>query len=958
MISTQQQQQYPSLSEFKDELLPKLTKLSEHIGKDLITFIHSIVNQIDDTNENAPPKLKYDNTKNDSFSSTYSQAQKFLNDTSSMNYVLVETILLFKALKVSILNKNQNESQQALTYINERINIINNMDNTKNEIIIPYINILFTFESAVIAHYPSINECLLKFEKSQNKFILNHTLNNDVLYFNTTTNPELLAPFILNPLAFVHYLEYSIDLSFTFVNDVASVLSQYIKCLHLIMLFFEFKGNSKYNEIINTFTKAFIALSVEIVLKNKNDISNNNKLCLYSTLLKISYELVNIKSKEVYIFALLALLILTSCLSAVSDGGDNNNNVSHMLINMFNTVITSSKKPNVHLDYLIKEMKTNVNINNVDVIQVLLLGSLNKVLYQKYNKNFKEITDSLRYINIDDFLICDMFMYTSVYDKVTSTIKNFKQKLFWNYSEICRNLYLKKYEAPKIFKQSLLNQIQYVPDSKALLFYLAQYYYSNHNYRKTKMLLQKLLSNLIYIGDNPSQTFDEAIIDNNNQINFEIDTSALFMASRISILEEKYTQAKDYAVLNIQRLEKESETNNTSIQVNTNFRSRANFFLGLAYSKIAKTSLNSDDKYYYNELAKKYFEVANKVIEAKDKENLDYRYNYAYHLILLRRYVEASEYLSKCDEKSKNINISHLKILIKICSMHYQEALEEAKTVIKNVSKDTNAIFLNRIYLLYYYIKFYLLISYPSQQPEKERHTLITKFINVFKDIITAIEKCEKNNTERNSNKLDQQMKSLLMKVNNLETDKQSKHFSICKSNNKYELKYLQNFKIEFIKNTFLILDYLVDSKYFTSLSDNNFITLLKELENNSAGLSHEDNNSVLILALKAKLNNDFEKAESLFKKYVNNKPYDILGLKLYAKLLLDKKTNLSCVYTYCMNALKIDDTERDLWDILAQYYINQGEHVKYYECTMKEIANAKYHKTAFLYELMPQDLL
>jgi hypothetical protein len=58
------------------------------------------------------------------------------------------------------------------------------------------------------------------------------------------------------------------------------------------------------------------------------------------------------------------------------------------------------------------------------------------------------------------------------------------------------------------------------------------------------------------------------------------------------------------------------------------------------------------------------------------------------------------------------------------------------------------------------------------------------------------------------------------------------------------------------------------------------------------------------------------------------------------------------------MNALKIDDTERDLWDILAQYYINQGEHVKYYECTMKEIANAKYHKTAFLYELMPQDLL
>ena len=144
-----------------------------------------------------------------------------------------------------------------------------------------------------------------------------------------------------------------------------------------------------------------------------------------------------------------------------------------------------------------------------------------------------------------------MFMYTSAYDKVTSTIKNFKQKLFWNHSEMCRNLCLKKYETQKIFKQSLLNQIQYVPDSKALLFYLEQYYYSNHNYRKTKMLLQKLLSNLIYIGDNPFQTFDEAIIDNNNQINFEIDISALFMASRISILEEKYTQAKDYAILNM-----------------------------------------------------------------------------------------------------------------------------------------------------------------------------------------------------------------------------------------------------------------------------------------------------------------------------------------------------------------------------------------------------------------------
>ena len=48
------------------------------------------------------------------------------------------------------------------------------------------------------------------------------------------------------------------------------------------------------------------------------------------------------------------------------------------------------------------------------------------------------------------------------------------------------------------------------------------------------------------------------------------------------------------------------------------------------------------------------------------------------------------------------------------------------------------------------------------------------------------------------------------------------------------------------------------------------------------------------------------------------------------------------------MKALKLDEQERELWSILAEYYLLQNEDKKYYHCCVKEIENAKYFHSSF----------
>ena len=82
-----------------------------------------------------------------------------------------------------------------------------------------------------------------------------------------------------------------------------------------------------------------------------------------------------------------------------------------------------------------------------------------------------------------------------------------------------------------------------------------------------------------------------------------------------------------------------------------------------------------------------------------------------------------------------------------------------------------------------------------------------------------------------------------------------------------------------------------------------------------------------------------------------------MVGIKILTQLLLNEK-NYSDAYIFCMKGLKIDEKESDLWKMLSEYYINNNDTTKYYECTMKEIENRKYHIKKFLEDLIDKTFI
>ena len=56
------------------------------------------------------------------------------------------------------------------------------------------------------------------------------------------------------------------------------------------------------------------------------------------------------------------------------------------------------------------------------------------------------------------------------------------------------------------------------------------------------------------------------------------------------------------------------------------------------------------------------------------------------------------------------------------------------------------------------------------------------------------------------------------------------------------------------------------------------------------------------------------------------------------------KHDNFSAAYNYITNALKIDNKEPMLYTLLALYYKENNDTIKFYECSIKEIENSHLH--------------
>lgn len=99
------------------------------------------------------------------------------------------------------------------------------------------------------------------------------------------------------------------------------------------------------------------------------------------------------------------------------------------------------------------------------------------------------------------------------------------------------------------------------------------------------------------------------------------------------------------------------------------------------------------------------------------------------------------------------------------------------------------------------------------------------------------------------------------------------------------------------------------------------------------------------------------QEAENMYKRILEFYPANMIALKKVAKILL-KRGDYSNAYIYINKALKLSDSEAELWNMLSTYYINNGDKAKYYECFIKELELSKFHFNAILSDLIPKIII
>jgi Flp pilus assembly protein TadD len=82
-----------------------------------------------------------------------------------------------------------------------------------------------------------------------------------------------------------------------------------------------------------------------------------------------------------------------------------------------------------------------------------------------------------------------------------------------------------------------------------------------------------------------------------------------------------------------------------------------------------------------------------------------------------------------------------------------------------------------------------------------------------------------------------------------------------------------------------------------------------------------------------------------------------MIALKKISKLFL-RRDDYSNAYIYINKAIKLDEEEAGLWNLLSQYYMKNGDYAKYYECIMKELEIEKFHTNSFLNGLIPKIII
>ena len=782
------------------------------------SFINMFANELKKIEENKlsldpnEPKLQFDNFHiSNNITEFFNQYSPLNQDNISSNIkcFISKSLCLFKGLKyISEMTENNQTKQEIYNYLNNLINEINPRNIAQYEILFPYFYFLSNLdildnEIVGISTFKKYNiqEQLIKIKTN------NFDKNNDITW---------IVNFLVNPLNLIHYLEFvlvSCDeflryqgiqtstylfpknnsnkisnknlINFNHNNNhyskLVDILSLMEKSMKLIFFYFRLsisvysKNNlSVFDLILSSILKSFISFSLEIIVNNQDKIDFSIVSFLLNDYLYTALELQispNL-SNELYIFSLMASLITSLKYSTKIN-----------LINIFN---------NFNFINISEETKGKINknemiSNNETIIFLNLIDCLNFYLNKKYMKGITNCQNSIKLINIDDFILSDFFVFPSAYDIINKTNKNLKEKIYWNYGEICNYIINKKLKYPKIFKGSILLHLINVPDEKALLHNLIQYYYENKKFEKAIVLCEKVLSDLKYISI--EEVNQNSIIEGESQINYDIYNLVMLTYIKIKIIQKKYNEAKELSILNYERLTNQN-TKLLGYKIEKAYLYKTYTYLGYSLFKLGLISDQDEERKKLFEQARYYFEQANFKQNSNNlnnnnegsninshnsfiiQTNNEYKYYELCTMIYLGKFEEIENfYQSKIINPNNNINYNikykNTDEEIKFISLHiinligllqYDKAYQMAKEAIKFFC-NKNSNYLYQIYLEYFYIGIYREFMYLDDKNNKFGSKLKTRTEKIANELIDVLKRI---------------MQLLDIKKKKLESEKQS----------------------------------------------------------------------------------------------------------------------------------------------------------------------------------------
>ena len=947
-----------------EQILTKLLNDCNNIDNNIINKLFISINSNEDPRllekklnpkEFPEPILNFSKNAHNNFNEFYNDLNIFLNNNDN-NEIFSNQILLFECIKNIIENDVNNIDNNIIVYLQ---NFFNKYDNNNENIYSSYLYYLKEL-SLINNNLSSINK-------------LNSIKESEI----NLNNKNDISQYLINPLFFLHYIEFTIYffIKKNYYNDntkINTILEQYNFILNLIIIFTINNNNPNnnkkifiLNDIFTTYLKFLISNLIYLIINNKKYVNKETLELTYFNLLKISFEYnlpKNVNSNEIYLFSLLSILIIII-----------NNMNEKFIIENFNKISLN-----------FKEQIFSQNFDNLDEIKIILIiiKAIDFYLMKKFEKKIDNIKTKLNFLNFDDYILLNAFLYDNSLDYIKYHIKNFKEKFYWNFTEILNLVFIKKFSFPKFFKKILYRYLIHIPDNKSLLYNLMNYFYNNKNFKKTKILALKILSNINFdIDINNINSIENNNNQNENIILFEIETITLFILSNIYINEEKYSDAKNLSILNLERIlnyhnnnnyfNNNNNNNNNNNENIKNFLSKVYLNLGNCYKKLGNFTPNENEKQNNFNKAKEYYENAYK---CNNSSNL--KYHLMSQLYILKNYNELDNYFN--DNNNNNINNKNqneiknttLNIVNLISLLKYEDAYKICKDKLKFLIKNNNILNFYKIYILYFYLNFIKIIQTNSTFNENvnkikdnnkinnsDLEKLINDLFKIFNDLIKEISNVKKQiENFSNENKFDDKIESYKKLIDSLFNDEKINYFNSSKSKKNYNSIKIENLKIEIVKNIFLLL-YLFKNNFHEN--ENNIIInqmneIIKTVEINN---NDDDNNILLIFSIKNYFEKNFLNSENNLRKILENKKNDLIAIKILIDILINNK-NYSDAFIYTMKGIKIDNQEEGFYYYLSKYYYFYNDLNKFYECSMKEIENSKYKNLQFLRDLIDSETI